>query len=235
MKAKIAATRFESSLDYNSSSADVERSFGTLFDTLLSAPTNNDLNHHLFSREFLLNEVLCSLESLRDSITGLPALLDAIDSLVTLHNAQSEIQDNSHLQPESLKPLKLMLFRLPIQFIPIINTHPAIMLFMAHLHVVVLFIQPLADQNHAGFYSLNVAPIQAFYEEITLRVDIERRTGETSSRYEDALMLIEFHLTAIRAFQWMLNHLPHRQNESNSSRVNWIHFPQLNVCSCCKH
>lgn len=206
VKAKLATLKIQSCLEYTPHRADVEISSRLSFDNLFTSQVDMNIAQLGVSREGLLAEALCSMASVRDSITGFPALREAADDLVKLlRTLKCQINDNNRLEPELVEPLRLMLVRLPNQFIPALNAHPATMLLMAHMHATVLFIDPMKASSCAGFYSLHAAPIQAFYEEISMRADIESRSSEMNWGYIQALPMMEIPIKVVRAFQWTLN------------------------------
>lgn len=187
----------------------MDTSFVMSFNKVLETPVDINIGDVDICRERLLAEALCSMASVRDSITGFPALRDAADDMVTfLQSLHSQTNNHRRLDSESLKQLRHMLLRLPNQFIPVLNAHPAAMLLMAHLHAIVVFIEPMKVSSCAGFYSLHAAPIQAFYEEIHMRADLESRssgTTEYSDQYQRALKQMGFPIRVIRAFRWKLS------------------------------
>jgi len=215
----MAASKFQSCLEYYNPRPDIEGSSAIPFNTLL---TDIDVDHGVFSRQSLLIDALCSLMTLRYSITDSPALLDAVDNLIIfLQSVQHEIEDDNPMAPKDLKSLRHMLFHFPTEFIPTLHSDPAVLVLMAHLHAVVLFIEPMTDENCTAFYSLHTAPIQAFYEEMSLRAEAESRSGKIGYGYTQALRFMEFPLKAVRAFRWTFNHCEHGYDHAHSRCTNF--------------
>jgi hypothetical protein len=95
-----------------------------------------------------------------------------------------------------------MLFWFPTRFIPILNTSLAVMILMAHLHAIALFFGPVDDPNSVLFRSLNVVPIEAFYEEFMTRYETARETGDAGDlkMNEDSLRMMQFPMQAVTEF-----------------------------------
>lgn len=131
---------------------------------------------------------------------------------------------DSNLRSERLKPFKDMLFWFPTRFIHSLNTHPSVMLLMAHLHAIALFIDPVINGNSADFRSLNAAPIEEFYEEFCLRSEIEMKAGEKDGPFTAALTLMEFPIRAVTTFQcWLYNpNLGKDQNCDGNLNQIWV-------------
>jgi hypothetical protein len=79
------------------------------------------------------------------------------------------------------------------------------MLLMAHVHACALFIEPAEESDSAYFRRLNLSPIQAFFEEFSIRAELELKAGQAGGRYQKALALLEFPLKADAHFQDRLN------------------------------
>jgi hypothetical protein len=158
-------------------------------------------------REALIDEALRSLVSLQAYVAEFPPVSGAIDELVSFLKDMKDPLDPSDtiLRSKRLKPLRDMLFWFPSRYLPNLNAHPSVMLLMAHMHAIALFIEPVTDDDSAHFRSVNAAPIQAFYEEFSMRAGIETQNGEGERRYNNALALMEFPLRAVAYFHCLLN------------------------------
>jgi len=176
----------------------------TAFDNAFStsAPTAALLSYTI-PREAQIDEALQSLVDLRILSAKLPWLFSAINELYTFLESMKDISDfeDSHRRSARLQPLKAMLFWFPNRFIHSLNTHPAVMILMAHLHATALFIDPVSDNKSANFRSINAAPIQAFYEEISMRADIEIQSGQSDGLYMSAVPLMGFPCRTKAAFK----------------------------------
>ncbi|KIM95796.1 hypothetical protein OIDMADRAFT_33877 [Oidiodendron maius Zn] len=128
-----------------------------------------------------LNIFVAENRDLSTSVTELTALIQSIQSLTP--------------RRKLLRPLKSMLFHFPARFIPMINTHPVVMLLMAYLHAITLFVEPAPDIDLVYFQHINVAPIETFYEEFSTRAEIESGPGQEF--YNAVLSLMEFPLEAV--------------------------------------
>jgi hypothetical protein len=155
----------------------------------------------------MVEECIHSLVVLRDSIGDMPDLKHGIDELIALlHNVQDkEHMDGFKTRGEHLKALKEMVYRFPRQFLPKLNSHPSAMLLMAHLHACALFIEPVEDSDTAYFRRMNASPIHAFYEEFSVRAELESKAEQSAGRYQTALALLEFPLQTVTKFQSRLN------------------------------
>jgi hypothetical protein len=137
------------------------------------------------------------------AITVPPDLLEAIDVLIVYMEYVQDIESLVRLQTRAnlLAALRSMLFWFPNQLLSIVHASPHVMLLMAHLHAVALLLEAVQDKESALFRRLNVAPIQAFHEEIELRAALEVGPSETQGQYGQALDLMDFPLNVIAAFE----------------------------------
>ena len=165
--------------------------------------------HPTVAREELLEHAKESLKKLQVFAESALDISGAIaDLMAVIKNLQSTTQDNNaQTRLQRTQPLRDLLFWLPTKFGPILNTHPAIMLLMAHLHAVALFIEPVTNADSAYFRSLNVGPIEAFHEEFQLRAEIKKLSGESKGIYQSALNLMEFPLEAVGDFRTRLGYI----------------------------
>ena len=163
-----------------------------------------------FSTSTLLKDCLDSLIILRGSIIGDSALLEAIEQFVAyvqlINNPTRPMYCNS--TAELLKPLIDMPFWFPTRFICRLHFNPLIMLLMAHLHEVVLLANPVVeDGDHACIRRLNAAPIHSFHDEFTMKAEKEIQMGRYDGQYQRSLLLMNFPLDAVAAFENRLSTL----------------------------
>ena len=174
-----------------------------LFGNFLQINTEAISPQPLFSRDTLIEHAKDSLKRLQAFAEIAVDISSPIAELVTvIENIQNAPQDISpQTRLERTRPLRNLLFWFPTRFVPILNTHPAIMLLMAHTHAVALFIEPVTNAESAYFRSLNIGPIEAFCEEFKLRDEIKKLSGETDGVYQAALSLMAFPLEAVADFR----------------------------------
>lgn len=160
-------------------------------------------SHAIDNTQPLLQEGLESLQALREYIAEPQDLLTAIDELIAYleYVLEVEISDALTTGAELLAPLRSMLFWLPSKFIPILHSGPHVMLMMANMHALALLVNPVQDNESAFFRRLNVAPIQAFHEEFTMRAALESGPGEQNGVYGRALGMMNFPLNGVAAFE----------------------------------
>lgn len=110
-----------------------------------------------------IDDATQSLNVFRSSLIKKPNLLEAVDSLISfLFDLQAaNFQDTNE---DLLEPLREMMFWIPTKFIPILNDDPLVMALMGYLHAVALIVEHVTHEKEAMFRSLNIAPIEAFYE-----------------------------------------------------------------------
>lgn len=160
-------------------------------------------NHALDNTASLLQECLWSLGAIRPSLTAPSELCSAFDRLASyvdfVHNA--EYADPLPTRAELLAPLRSMLFWFPCRFLPMLHAGPNVMLLIAHLHAIALLVDPAQDSETAHFRRLNVAPIQSFHEEFSMRAALEVRTSGNRGQYNRALKLMDFPLNAVATFE----------------------------------
>lgn len=151
----------------------------------------------------LLAEGLDSLITLWGCLEAAPELAKAVEELIVYLQSVNDAERSACIKTRAdlLRPLRDMLFWLPSRFIPTLHAGPYVMQLMAHLHAVALLIDPVRDSDSAYFRRLNVAPIQAFHEEFSMRAMVEMKAGESEGPYECALTLMDFPLKAVAAFE----------------------------------
>lgn len=187
-------------------------------------------NDAIHTTENLLQQCLWSLGALRQSLDGPPELCNAVDRLATyvefVHN--SEYADPAPTRAELLTPLRSMLFWFPSRFISMLHAGPDVMLLIAHLHAIALLVDPVQDTETAFFRRLNVAPIQSFHEEFSLRAALEVGHGK-EGQYSRALNMMDFPLSAVAAFERRLlefsaSEQPSSQYGEIKAGVGWVNY-----------
>ena len=139
----------------------------------------------------LLANALHSLQKLDIFVAESRDLSTAVAELAALVQAMQFLKPRHEL----VQPLKSMLFHFPARFIPMIKSHPVVMLLMAYLHAITLFIEPAPDVDLIYFQYINVAPIETFYEEFSTRSEIS--SGPDQEFYKAVLSLMQFPLEVV--------------------------------------
>lgn len=145
-----------------------------------------------------IDDATQSLNIFRSSLINKPELLEAVDRLISfLFDLQAaKFRDSNE---DLLEPLREMMFWFSTKFIPILNDDPLVMVLMSYLHAVALIVEPVAHKKEAMFRSLNIAPIEAFYEEFCVKVQWSNL--ENQAVYEAALSFMSFPLHAVAKFK----------------------------------
>lgn len=168
--------------------------------------TANSLFHNPDTTETLRLDALQSLMELEAYLPHNSVYLDAVKQLITFVNDRQVPQQISPFTALSgrLQALKDMLFRIPIQCIPVLCTDPAAMLLMAYLHAVALIAEPIANANSAHFLAANAASIESCCEELSLKA-IAAPVGDRC-KYQESLYLMEFPVKIMKMFETSLVH-----------------------------
>lgn len=155
----------------------------------------------LITPHVILKYALGSLKELRHFVEKKPYLSEVVDQLMDFVEDYRAVPPSANLQlrRDRLQPLRDMLFWVPMKFIPILGTDPAVLLVNSYVHAIALVVEPVKSANSAFFRGLNAPPISAFYEELA----IMSQTGsvEEPELYEEIMRLMTFPLTAVSNFK----------------------------------
>jgi hypothetical protein len=224
VKAAILSSNNQSSLgDLNSElNSQLGSKVSSNYINMIRNASNSEHCHSFTYREAFFREFLQSLTDLQHFVTEFPQIASAVSKLANFLESMKDpiTSGNTIARHQRLEPLREMLFWFPSLYIPNLSVHPSVMLLMAHLHAVARFIDPVTDGNSADFRSLNIAPIQAFHEELCMRAEIEVESGQ--NLYARALTLMEFPLGAVAAFHCLHGYGNHGSPEISLEKSDFL-------------
>lgn len=145
----------------------------------------------------MLEYAIESLNKVKSFVNTNRYLLELVKKLIVFLEEYRTIPSSADrsVRQERLKPLKDILFWVPVKILPTFNSDPAVIVTIVYVHAIALVVEPVKKAASGFFRGLNALPIIAFHEELSN--NHQMFGGRYRRAHREIMSLMVFPLAAV--------------------------------------